>query len=98
MASTTTPTGLFRAPAVGPPPLRQLWQVPTFLLGLLAFVAACAVRPPWHLAHAQADPPALADLRELVKQADFDQDRALKLGAEAVHQSGTRTTMAEAHF
>jgi hypothetical protein len=96
MASTTAPTGPFRAPLT--PPLRQLWQVPTFLLGLLAIAAVCAVRPPWHMSHGPADPPALAELRELLKQTDFDRDRALKLGAEAVHGAGTPAASAEAHF
>jgi hypothetical protein len=79
------------------PPLRQLWQVPTFLLGLVAFVAVCAARPPWQLPHGAPTSPALAELRDLLKQPDFDRDHALKLGAEAVHHA-KGTMAAEAHF
>jgi len=80
------------------PPLRQLWQVPTFVLGLLALAAVCLVRPPWHGARASEDDPASAELRELLRQPEFDRDRALKLGADAVHRAGTPPAGAEAHF
>jgi tetratricopeptide (TPR) repeat protein len=96
MASTTAPTGPFRVAAR--PPLRQLWQVPTFLLGLAALAAVCAARPPWHLACPDHTDPASVELRELLKQPDFDRDRALKLGAEAVHNARTPATASEAHF
>lgn len=98
MASTTALTGLSRATAATPP-LRQLWQVPTFLLGLLALAAVCLARPPWHGPRATCGVPAFAPLRELLKQPDFDRDRALVLGAEAVRDAGpTPRAAAEAHF
>jgi tetratricopeptide (TPR) repeat protein len=95
MASTTAATGSFRVPPR--PPLRQLWQVPTFLLGLIAFAAVCAARPPWQLPHCTAGSPAQVELRELLKRPDFDRDHALKLGAEAVHNADA-ASVAEAHF
>jgi hypothetical protein len=98
MASIPAPTGPFRATARLTPPLGQLWQVPTFLLGLLAFAAACVAHPPWHAVHPSYHDPALDDLRELLKRPDFDGDRALKLGAEAVHQAGTPAESAEARY
>jgi hypothetical protein len=94
MASTTAPTTAFRLPPSGTPPLRQLWQVPTFVVGLVAFVAVCVARPPWHLVHASPESRALAELRELLKQREFNPDRALKLGAEAVR---SEPDAAEAH-
>jgi tetratricopeptide (TPR) repeat protein len=98
MASTTAPTGLSRATAAGKPPLRQLWQVPTFLLGLLAFVAVGAIRPPWHLGRDACGQTALAQLRERLTQPDLDADRALVLGAEAVQRAHTPQEAGEAHF
>jgi hypothetical protein len=80
------------------PPLRQLWQVPTFLLGVLALAAVCAARPLLHQQGPCCDPPAVAELRQLLKQPDFDADRALKLGAEAVQGARTPSARAAADF
>ncbi len=80
------------------PPLRHLWQVPTLLLGLISFAAVCLAHPPWKMAGRSGPDPALAELRELLKQRDFDADRALKLGAEAVHGARAPRAVAEAHF
>jgi hypothetical protein len=80
------------------PPLGQLWQVPTFLLGLVALVAVCAARPLWHDPVPAGADPALAALRELLQQPEFDGDRALKLGADALHEAHTPSDAAEAHF
>jgi tetratricopeptide (TPR) repeat protein len=99
MASTTAPAGPVRATAGGgAPPLRQLWQVPTFALGLVAATAACLACPPWQLARKPHEDPALAELRELLKQPEHDPDHALKLGADAVHRASTPATAGEAHF
>jgi tetratricopeptide (TPR) repeat protein len=80
------------------PPLRQLWQVPTFVLGVLALAAVCAARPLWHQPGPCCDPPALDELRQLLKQPDFDADKALKLGAEAVQGARTPPARAAADF
>ncbi|HEX5271697.1 MAG TPA: tetratricopeptide repeat protein, partial [Gemmataceae bacterium] len=96
MASTSAPTGPFRVPPR--PPLRQLWQVPTFLLGLVAFAAVCAACPPWRLHRTDRANPALSELRDLLAQPDFDRDHALKLGAEAVHRANTPAASSEARF
>jgi tetratricopeptide (TPR) repeat protein len=99
MASTATPTGPFHGGAGAlTPPLRQLWQVPTFLLGLLALGAVCAARPLWHESGPCGESPALAELRELIARPDFDADRALKVGAEAVQGARTPPARAEAHY
>jgi tetratricopeptide (TPR) repeat protein len=80
------------------PPLRHLWQVPTFLLGLLALAAVCAARPLWHEAQPCGEEPTLVALRDSFKQPELDGDRALKLGAEAVQGARTPSAAAEAHF
>jgi tetratricopeptide (TPR) repeat protein len=72
--------------------------VPTFLVGLVAFAAVCAACPPWKLPRPGRSNPALRELRDLLAQPEFDRDRALKLGAEAVHRADTPATTAEAHF
>jgi tetratricopeptide (TPR) repeat protein len=99
MASTSAPTGPFRGSAGGTtPPLRHLWQVPTFLLGLLALAAVSAARPLWHDVPRCCEDPALAALRDSLKRPEFDGDHALKLGAEAVQGARTPAAAAEAHF
>ena len=98
MASTTAAVGPFRTLAATRPPLRQLWQVPTFLLGVIALAAVCAMHPPWRIHAASQRDPALIELRELLKNPHFDGDHALKLGAEAVHHADSPATRAEAHF
>jgi len=98
MASTTAPIGPFRALAGGArPPLRQLWQVPTFALGLIAFAAVCAIHPPWHPSVPPED-SSLAELRELLKQKEIDRDHALVLGARAVQGASTAQSAGEAHL
>jgi tetratricopeptide (TPR) repeat protein len=78
--------------------LRQLWQVPTLLLGLAALVAVCVLHPPWIIARPTEDNPTFAELRELLRQPEFDADHALKLGNDAVQKAHAPAAAAEAHF
>ncbi len=88
----------FRSLAGGArPPLGQLWQVPTFVLGAIAFAAICAIHPPWQPSVPSED-SSLSELRELLKQGDIDRDRALFLGARAVHAASTPQAAGEAHL
>jgi hypothetical protein len=98
MASTTARTALSPKPPAGPP-LRQLWQVPTFFLGLFAFAGVLLARPLWQAAAPPAATRDLAALRQLLAEPGFDQDRALVLADEVLRQALADPRLAgEAHF
>lgn len=84
------------APASWTP--RQLWQVPTFLLGLGALAALLVTRPLWHTPAAVAR-SRLDHARRLLQRADADSNRVIAQAQAYLDQAGPDADRAgEAHF
>jgi len=81
------------------PPLRHLWQVPTFLVGLLAFVTVAAAHPLWSHSPSRLVARSLAAARQELDQSHPNLEQAQRLAEEALVQAapGSRQA-AEAHF
>src|SRR5271165_3975920 len=81
------------------PPLRHLWQVPTFLVGLLAFVTVAAAHPLWSHSPSRLVAHSLAAARQELEQSHPNLEQAIRLAEEALAQAapGSRQA-AEAHF
>lgn len=81
------------------PPLRHLWQVPTFLVGLLAFVTVAAVHPMWSHSPSRLVARSLAAARQELNQPRPDIDEAIRQAQEALAQAAPASRQAaEAHF
>lgn len=65
--------------------IRQLWQVPTFLLGLLAVAAVCAARPLWYDGGLRQLDRELGSLRAQLSRPDADL-KPLLVRAESLRQ------------
>jgi hypothetical protein len=78
------------------PPLRQLWQVPTFLLGLLALAGVWVARPLWQTTPCRDEDRTLAAVRRHLNERDFD--RAVADGEQALAQAHGPAHHGEAHF
>jgi tetratricopeptide (TPR) repeat protein len=90
-----------RAPSEAPDDStsRQLWQVPTFLAGLLAIVGVYLARPLWHDTDAQLLERDLAQARKLLERPDAPLGRVLELATRALERADQFPQRAgEAHF
>ena len=87
------------APWSAPPaPVRQLWQVPTFLLGLAALATFFLARPLWRTPLAQGR-SQLAEARRLLQRPDGDPYRAAALARSYLDRLGLDAEGAgEAYF
>ncbi len=54
------------------PPSRSLWQIPTFLVGIISLVAVWFARPYWQQTPAQRYEQDLAGLRQLLDKNPVD--------------------------
>lgn len=72
MATTTSRTSTTLGERDAVAPLRRLWQVPTFLLGLLAVIGVALARPLWHVAAPLGLEDELTALRKAVEEPSAD--------------------------
>ncbi len=96
MTSTTSPTRVAAAPT---PPLRRLWQVPAFFLGLLALVGTLSTGSLWRTPRVAPPGQAVRELRGVLARHDYDQDKVLSLLERALREADAAPDLAaEAHF
>ncbi len=65
-------SGVSLAERPAAPPLRRVWQVPTFLAGLLAIAGVYLGRPLWHSAPTRGPGDDLAAVRRLLDEPNAD--------------------------
>ena len=81
------------------PRLRQLWQVPVFLLGLAALVAVFLTRPPGPHSETDAVQEDLTQARRLLARADGNYGEAAHLLQQVLGRTNDTSSRAgEAHF
>lgn len=101
MASTPAPSVI---PSSGPPraavpPFARLWQVPTFLLGVVTLIATWASTPLWQTPRPLPHDWAIRELRQLLSTANPDMSRALALAEGALQEAEEEPFLTgEAHF
>jgi tetratricopeptide (TPR) repeat protein len=89
------------ASANGPEPLsvRQLWQVPVFLLGIVAVGAFVMARSLWLDPAAAAARSVLAEARRILHRPNGDVDRVVTLARTYLERTGADAPQSgEAHF
>src|SRR5262249_51217367 len=80
-----------------PPPLRSLWQVPIFALGVVALLVVILIRPATKLFAREGIKRELARAQAALDQRDFD--RAKSLAQSLLEQAGsTQRVAGEAAF
>lgn len=88
-----------RAKRKGAPPLRQLWQVPAFVLGMISLIAVAATRPLWSSGDEQKLQRSLAAARVELEREHPSVDRVIPLAQRALRLAPpTSPAAAEAHF
>jgi tetratricopeptide (TPR) repeat protein len=81
------------------PPLRHLWQVPTFVVGLLAFITVATAHPLWSHSPSRLVAHSLAAARQELDAAHPNIEQALRLAEEALAGAAPASRQAaEAHF
>lgn len=98
--ATTARATLSAGPADTPRvSLRQLWQAPAFVVGILALTGVCLGRPTWRDGDLRQFGHDLAEARRLVERAGGDPEEALALGASLLQRAGRYPERAgEAYF
>jgi tetratricopeptide (TPR) repeat protein len=95
-------------PAIGAPnwaargrhlPIRNLWQVPTFLVGLLALLIACIGHPFWAGNTHRQQERRLAQARKQLDQARPDLDEVIALASRVASEAEPNSRLAgQANF
>ncbi len=81
------------------PPLRRLWQVPTFFLGVLALAAACVTHVVWPAEHVIPGKQELLEVRKILRDPDFDREQLVALADDVLrHALHNPAHLGEAHF
>jgi tetratricopeptide (TPR) repeat protein len=92
----TLATSVANAPR---PSVRQLWQVPTFVAGLLAVLSLVLTRPFWQDSEARQIERTLATARQLLDEPQVAIEQVRVLAAEVLHRSqGAPQQAGQAHF
>ncbi len=98
MTAGNTPTSVM-ARAAERPPLRRLWQVPTFFLGVLALTVVCVTRVVWPAEHVIPDDREILEVRNILKKPEFDREQLVTLADDALrHALHHPERLGEAHF
>jgi tetratricopeptide (TPR) repeat protein len=79
MTTTTARSALWTEPATPGVALRHLWQVPMFLVGVLALAGVCVARPTWREGDSRQFERDVAKVRKFGDQGNLDLAGALGL-------------------
>jgi TolA-binding protein len=80
-------------------PRRQVWQLPIFFVGLLAFVTVCVARPTWREGNVRQLERDLARIRQLLEQRRTDANGLMPVVERLVEQTERHPERAaEIHF
>lgn len=101
MVRTTAPTAppATSSARAAVPPLGRLWQVPTFLLGVVVLTATVLTAPLWQTPRLPEPDQAIRELRAVLSARTVDTEKALALTSAALREAEADPGLAsEAHF